>query len=562
MNKRSRVLAALLATTLAATSLAGCGNGGEKQKGKTAQELNFASGSSVIGMNPMMNSSAPDNSNHSKIQEPLVRYTSLSDTETKLMPGAAESWEVSDDGLHYTFHFHKDMKWSDGEPFTAKDFEYTLKRMADPKVAAENAWLFEDSIKGFKDALYNGGEIENIGVKAPDENTLEIEIVHPAAYFLELLSKLYPVRQDKIEEWGDKYGSSADKIICSGQFKIDKWDQNTETVYVKNENNWNAKNMKLDKITVKVIQEDATTIQAFLKDQIDVTSTSDPNWQKKIGECKNVVDKTYTATNPQFFLFNHKNEWLKNPKIRQALTIGFDRQEFVNTIWDGNATPIYSMVPDVMEIEGKRYTDLVDGKNYFVKDLEKENKDPKKLIKEGLKEMGKDPDPSQITIRYASRGTNEFSKKMAEWYKQTWEKNLGIHVDIDMMEWNIMWDKVDSGDYDIATAGFGSFYNEPSGILGLFDEKTGYFNATKTGWEGEDADKYHELLLSAQNMTDQMELADTYLAAEKILEMNAVICPESLGLTPIYIKDYVKGYDVNPVGNVDWTLMSVETSKK
>ena len=119
-----------------------------------------------------------------------------------------------------------------------------------------------------------------------------------------------------------------------------------------------------------------------------------------------------------------------------------------------NSEPIYSLMPDTMKVGEKTYTELVDGKNHFVSEMQEQYPDPKVLLQEGLQELGKSTDPSQLTIRYASRGTDELSKKIGEWMKQTWEENLGINVQIDMMEWNIMWDKIDAGDYDIAQGGW------------------------------------------------------------------------------------------------------------
>ena len=147
MKKRSRILAGLLAATMVMTSLAGCGGSKKDAKDSNEQVINFATGSIIVGMNPMKAASAPDNANYSRTQEPIVRYTAISDTEAEYRPGAAESWDVSEDGKTYTFHFRKGMTWSDGEPFTAKDFDYTLKKMADPETGAQNAWLYEGLIK-------------------------------------------------------------------------------------------------------------------------------------------------------------------------------------------------------------------------------------------------------------------------------------------------------------------------------------------------------------------------------------------------------------------------------
>ena len=114
---------------------------------------------------------------------------------------------------------------------------------------------------------------------------------------------------------------------------------------------------------------------------------------------------------PEFLMFNLNNEYLSNTKIRQALSIAYDREAAVNDLNNGNAQAIYSVMPDTMMIGDTPYHELVGDKNYFVKQLQEENPDPKALLIEGLKELGKDPDPSQVTIRYASRGTFEWSKQ-------------------------------------------------------------------------------------------------------------------------------------------------------
>lgn len=565
MKKRTKMLAGIMAAVLAAGSLAGCGGGkSEKSDGGGSaggnKVFNYSVNSVVVGLNPIMDAAAPDNAAHNLICDPLVRNVTSEGNTTEIIPGAAESWEASEDGLTYTFHLHENAKWSDGEPLTAKDFEYTLKLMADPDTAAVNAWLFDGVIENFGEALYSkdGKTAEDIAVKATDDTTLEIKITHPASYFPELISSVFPVRQDKYEEWGESYGSSADKIICSGPFKVDSWSQNTELVVVKNENYWDAENVKLDKIVQKVIQEPATAIQAFINQEIDVVATSDPNWGEQIEGAGISHTETVPDDAPEFLMFNLKNEYLSNTKIRQALSAAFDRQEFVDTLRDGQALPIYSVMPDTMLVGEKTYTELVGGKNYFVKELQDENKDPKALLEEGLKELGKPADASQVTLRYASRGTNELSKKMAEWYKQIWEANLGINVEIDMMEWNVMWEKIDAGDYDIAVGGWGPYYNEPSAVLMLFDPENGYFNSAKTGWDNEDSKKFKELCDSAANIVDDQEKADIYLEAESLLVKNAIIAPEYLELSPTFVANKVKNYYVSTNGYINWAAVDVE----
>ncbi len=558
---KKRVLACLLAAVMTAGLLAGCG-GDEKSGGggSSEQVLNISTNSVVVGLNPLVNTTAPDNNAHNMIYDPLVRDRSAKDNTDEIVPAAAESWDVSEDGLTYTFHMNPDAKWSDGSKVTANDFEFTFKQMADPNTAATNAWLFDGVIVNFSEALYNNGKTpDEIGVKALDEETLEIQLVHPASYFLQLVAgSAYPVNQAKYEEYGSEYGTAPDKTVYNGPLKVTSWNQNTEMVLEKNDQYWGQEDMQLDKVNYKVIQESSTAVQAFINGELDVVSTSDTNWGKTITAAGDSQEMTVPSSAPDFFMFNLKNEYLSNTKIRQALSIAFDRQEMVDTLRDGMSVPIYSMMPDTMKVGDKTYTELVDGKNYFVTQMQEEYTDPKALLQEGLAELGKSTDPSQMTIRYASRGTTELSKKIGEWMKQVWEEKLGINVQIDMMEWNIMWDKIDAGDYDIACGGWGPYYNEPSALLQLFEPVNGYFNADKTGWNNEDSQKFTELLNQAKDVVDDKEKAEIYLQAEQLVVGNALIAPMYLEASPTYVKNYVKNYYVTTNGLVDFSQVSVE----
>ena len=549
---KKRVLACLLAAVMTAGLLAGCG-GDEKSGGggSSEQVLNISTNSVVVGLNPLVNTTAPDNIAHNMIYDPLIRDRSAKDNTDEIVPAAAESWDVSEDGLTYTFHMNPDAKWSDGSKVTANDFEFTFKQMADPNTAATNAWLFDGVIVNFSEALYNNGKTpDEIGVKALDEETLEIQLVHPASYFLQLVAgSAYPVNQAKYEEYGSEYGTAPDKTVYNGPLKVTSWNQNTEMVLEKNDQYWGQEDMQLDKVNYKVIQESSTAVQAFINGELDVVSTSDTNWGKTITAAGDSQEMTVPSSAPDFFMFNLKNEYLSNTKIRQALSIAFDRQEMVDTLRDGMSVPIYSMMPDTMKVGDKTYTELVDGKKYT---------DPKALLQEGLAELGKSTDPSQMTIRYASRGTSELSKKIGEWMKQVWEEKLGINVQIDMMEWNIMWDKIDAGDYDIACGGWGPYYNEPSALLQLFEPVNGYFNADKTGWNNEDSQKFTELLNQAKDVVDDKEKAEIYLQAEQLVVGNALIAPMYLEASPTYVKNHVKNYYVATNGLVDFSQVSVE----
>ena len=560
--KKRKIVAMGVAAALAVGCLAGCGGDGKKDgaDGGAEQVLNISNNGVVVGLNPLINTSGPDNSAFNMVLDPLVRRRCAEGNTYELVPAAAESWDVSEDGLTYTFHMNKDAKWSDGTKVTANDFECTFQQMATSSVAATNAWVFDGVIENFSEALYDQGKKpEEIGVHAIDEDTLEIKIVHPASYFLELLStSAYPINKAMYEELGSDYATSETKTVYNGPFKIESWNQNTEMILVKNDQYWGAENVKLDRINSMVIQESATAVQSYINGELDVISTADANWGKTIEEQGESVTYEVPDRAPEFFMLNAKNEYLCNEKIRQALTVAFDRQEMIDTLRNGKGVAIYSLMTDVVKVGEKPYTELVGGKNYFVKELQDTVKDPKALLVEGLKELGKDPDPSKMTIRYASRGTTEVTKKIAEWMKQQWESTLGINVEIDMMEWNIMWDKIDAGDYEIASSGWGPFYNEPSALLQLFDPENGYFNAEKTGWSGEDPKKFQELLNEAKYEVDDQKKAELYLQAEELVVKTGLIEPTYVEEAPTFVKKYVKNYPISTIGQVDFSQVYIE----
>ena len=158
-----------------------------------------------------------------------------------------------------------------------------------------------------------------------------------------------------------------------------------------------------------------------------------------------------------------------------------------------------------------------------------------------------------MEINFATRGTGELSRKISEWMLQEWEENLGVSIVIDMMEWNIMWDKVDEGDYDIVNSGWGPYYNDPNGLLEIYHPRDGYFDSSKSGWTGPDAERYTDLLEEASNTTDNQDRAELFLEAEKLLVGTGVIAPSYVLTDNAYLADYVEGYYVNPHSYVDYT---------
>ncbi|HSH35480.1 peptide ABC transporter substrate-binding protein [Schnuerera sp.] len=567
---KKRFIALIMILILCIGLLSGCGkeqgtpagveNGEEIEGMQKEQVFSFSTLDEPTGLNPIINTTEPDYNVQRLFLEGLINYVSDEYGVAQIKPGVAEKWEVNDDGTVYTFHIREDAIWNDNTPIVADDFVYTFRMMATPGVGSTNAWLFDDIIHNFAEAHYDEGErAEDIGVKAIDEKTVEFTLTKPCAYFVQLLDRAKPIRQDKYEEWGEEYGSSKDKVVTNGIFKIEEWEPNVKMIFVKSENYWDVENVKLEKINRYIVEEPAASIQALLTGQTDVASTNDPDWQKEIEELGDKYRKLEIVGNaPEFYGFNCSNKYLKNEKIRLAFSLAIDREKYNEDLNHGASIPLYSLIPETINCGDDLYINLIDEEHRIIKKLQEEYPDPKELLIEGLKEENFDPDPSKMEIRYATRGTSEYSKKSAEWLLQEWREKLGVEIIIDMMEWNIMWDKVEEGDYDISTAGWGPYYNDPNGLLEIYHPENGYFDSKKSGWTDSDAAKYKELLNKASMSPDNKERAKLFFEAEKLLVGKGLIAPTYLGTSTTYKTKHVKGYYTSPHAATDYNRIYIE----
>lgn len=197
------------------------------------------------------------------------------DKDGKVQPGVATSWESSEDGLTWTFKLRDNSTWSNGEKVTAKDFEYSWKRTLNPETAAEYAYIMYD-VAGAEEANLKGGSLDNVAVKALDDNTLEVKLVRPIAYFAELMSfqPFYPQNQAFVEACGESYGTAHDKQLYNGPFVLSSWKKEDQFSLTKNDKYWDAANVKLQTINEKVVKDTPAAINLYEDNQIDKVGLS------------------------------------------------------------------------------------------------------------------------------------------------------------------------------------------------------------------------------------------------------------------------------------------------
>lgn len=469
------------------------------------------------------------------LQEVMEGLTRVEQKDGKdvVTAAGAEKWDVSPDGLTWTFHL-RDNTWTDGQKVTAQQYEYAIKRTLAPETGAAYAFLLYP-IKGAVEYNSKKGTADQVGVKAVDEKTLQFTLAGPTPYFLDLtyFKVFQPQREDIVKKSGDKFGTEAETMVFNGPFVIKEWVHGSKVELAKNDKYWDKDKVKLNTVTMKIITDLNSRMQELLNGGLDSAAVTKPEWIKQFdGTGKFDVLKGNDPSTSYFF-FNQKKAPFNNVKVRKAFSLAVTREDIVTTLYKGLADPSYGWVPYNLQIGGEDFRKKV---NYEpIKDLAKENTDPKKLLSEGLKELGMDPDPTKLTVTFLSSGTDATSKEFAEYFQQMFNKNLGITVKVEAMEWAVFQKRTDEGDYELGSMGWTGDYNDP---MTEFDMWVTGANMVPTGWSNT---KYDDLIKKAGSTADQAVRFQAFKDAEKILLYDdAVIAPFVYRQRNTYRYKYVK----------------------
>jgi len=381
------------------------------------------------------------------------------------IPGAAESWTVSDDGLVYTFKI-RDHLWSDGTPVTADDFVYSLQRILDPNAAAEYASLLY-TIKNAEEL--NSGQMEgmeNLGARALDPQTLEITLKAPAPFFLEQLTHYtaFPVPRHVIEKHGKDWIKS-ENIVSNGAYVLNEWVPNTHVILDKNPQFYDASNVQIDRVTYDPNEDRAAVQKRFRAGEIDVATdfASDQiDWLKA-----NMPEETRIAPylGIYYYAVNNEREPFSDPRVRQALSMAIVREALTDKILKTGEIPAYSFVPPGV-------ANYSAGPAYVAwKEMPYEERleEARKL----LAEAGFGPDnPLAFTLSY---NTSENHKRIAIAIAAMWKK-LGVKAELFNSEVKVHYDRLKQADFEVARAGWIADYNDPQNFLYLLETRTGPLN--------------------------------------------------------------------------------------
>ena len=501
-------------STATSGSTAGSTAGGVNTAGFTVQY-----GSNPETLDPALNSAIDASNTIITIFEPLL----LINENNEVVGGQAESWEASEDGLTWTFTMRDGLKWSDGTDLTAKDFEYSFKRMANPDTAAPYAETCLGMIDGFDAA--QAGDPDALNVKASDDGkTLTIVLSYPCSYFdkMAAFAAMSPVQQATVEANGDSWCTSADTFVSNGPYMITDWTPSERIVLSKNPNyvgGWDSSKIVSDTITLLLLEDSSASFAAYNSGEAvlikDVPTDEIPSLTKAEDGGDFYVD---TILGTYYVSLNLQRDAFKDAKVRKALSLAIDRDYVANTIMQGTYTTADSIVgPGIVDESG--YFHDNGNAPYISADYEANLAEAKKL----LEEAGYPNGEGYPTIEYSTNDVG-YHVPLAEYLQQAWG-DLGITLTINKMEWSSFTPARRAGEYDVARNGWVMDYNDPSNMLDLFCTSNG-------NNDGKYANPDFDAAIDASRVADSAEHFAQLHKAEDILM-------EDMGCLPIaYYNDY------------------------
>ena len=542
---KKRIVAVLMIVAMAASLLAGCGvpksNDKKSESGAESGEkvFRYATRTEPTTLDPTKGNCIPDSELQNALVERLVRNVA-----GEIKPGVAKEWEVSDDGLVYTFHLNEEAKWSDGKQITAQDFVYSWQRLVDPATAAQYAYIGE--------YVKNGRAIEHgemapseLGIKAIDDVTVEVTLEHPTSYFLSLIGiqpQFAPLRKDIVEKYGKDFAADASKNVYSGPFVLVS-SENQKWVYEPNEYYWDKENIHLDRVELSYIQNQETQLAMYENGELDFTELPKVSVEKYKDQAVQ-----FKNGNTDYFYLNcdGTNEALKNKNFRLALNYGFDRNTYNQLASEGIGEP-----SNVFAFRGLKGIETTYGEESNIKSypLDGDNKKAKEYLAKAEEELGMKA--SDISVEITTTD-NDAAKKQAEVVQELWQKALGIKVTINQVTYAEILQRQASGEFDICWGGWVGDYDDPYTYLELFKTDCPYNQSNYSN------PKVDELLTASQNETDAKKRQELLAQAEQTILDDGAVLPQAEREIYYLIDDDVKGLKNYYVGiNYDWTYVDI-----
>ena len=518
--RRPLVKHSALLPIVAAVVLASCGRVPDRA------DLVFINGAEPEALDPPLITAQATSRVGYAVFEGLTTY----DETGKAQPGVAERWEISPDGKRYTFHLRANAKWSNGEPVTADDFVYSWRRTASPEVASEYVGQLH-YIRGMRD--YSEGKLKDVnqlGVRAPDPATLEVELENPTSFFIDLcaFSTLLPVHRATVEKYAD-WPTNPKHHMGNGAFVLKEWRLFDRVRLVKNPHYWNAAAVAMQSIDILPAGRPMTAFNLYSTGVADLMMDKGLAPTSLMDQLRKRPDFHAASFLGNYFVrFNCKRKPFNDPRVRLAFSLVIDKQHLTANITRAGELPAYSFTPPGT---GGTYQPPAG----LDRDVEK----ARKL----LAEAGYPGGAGFPVVYYLYRADSDLDQDIAVELQGIFKRELGVNMQLTRQEWTVYLNTQVSLDYDLCRSSWVGDYNDPNTFLDMFITDGGN---NRTGWSHK---RYDELIAAAGRETDNAKRFEIFREAEKILVSDeAPICP-------LYYYVGIQFYDPERLGGVQSNLL-------
>ncbi len=457
------------------------------------------------------------------------------------VPAIAESVEISEDQLTYTFTLRENLKWSDGSDLTAEDFLFSWLRVLDPvevSKAASDMWIIKNG------KAYNQGECaaEEVGLSAPDARTFVVTLENITPWFLSLTSttSFLPVSKAVVEANGNEWAWNVDTYVCNGPFMLKEYASLDKIVMVKNPYYYNADEIKIDSVQYSIIAETAAELNAYNAGDINVSINLNQQGLTQYADSDEL--NRLPRVGIQYSDFNTQLPEFSDKRVRQAFAMSINRAVLLQAMGYVES-PVFGFVPYAqpsLTDSSKSYRDVAG--DMFTEDVE--------AAKALMAEAGYPNGEGFPTVVIKVNGGTAM-QTLASVLGNMWHENLGIEYDIQQRE-SGYWDELDAGDFSVDRNGYTCDYVDPSANLKIWITGS---NAYENGW---DDPVYDDMFNATLAMTDPAEREAALIEAEKYLVDQMPGMPLYSMETQFLVKPNIKGVIANPIGHVNFEYASIE----
>jgi len=452
--------------------------------------------------------------------------TVLDEATSRPLPGMAERWDVSEDGLVYTFHLRTEAKWSNGEPLTADDFVFSMERILSPELASEYAYMLAP-IKGAED--YTAGKIKaftDVGVRALDPHTLQLTLARPTPYLLSLAAhqSWFPVPKATILKFGTAHQrgtawTKPENIVTNGPFTLETWAPDERIVVKKNPQHHDATTNRLDQVVFFPIGDPGVEERNFRTGQLHATYSIPVNRVATYRAQTPSPLRVEALLETNYFRFNVTKPPFNDPRVRRALSLAIDRASLVRSVMQNTRVPAYSFVPPNTagyNSTGRAETDFATARQ---------------LLAEAGFPGGREFPKTEIQF-----SAPVIDPKVVEAIQEMWRRELGINVAIAQLEYRVQINNQHLLDFQISASRWIGDYNDPSTFTDLMTSQSGN---NDTGWKNPAFDK---LVESAARERDEAKRYALLQQAEKLMLDEAPVVPIFFGTRTYLIRPELKGW--------------------